>query len=53
MNECHDLVHIVILDISGVYCRIYDDMRCTFDKFRELQRQYYENKDYKIVFLDE
>lgn len=45
-------VHIVILDVSGVYCRIYDDIRCTFDKFAELQKQYHDDPNYKVIFLD-
>lgn len=48
----NNLVHIVILDVSGVYCRIYDDIRCTFDKFTELQKQYHDDSNYKVIFLD-
>ena len=44
------LVHVLILDISGIYSSIYDEFWCNLDKVNETINGY-SNKRYKVVII--
>lgn len=51
-NISDNLIHIVILDISGIYVQIHN--QGYFDKasVEEINRQYSDNKHWKVIELE-
>lgn len=52
-NISENLVHVVILDISGIYAQIHN--QGYFDKtmIDEIKYQYSDTKRWRVVVLDE
>ena len=46
-----DLVHIVILDISGVYAQIYDQGFFTKDSIDKIFREYNDETHWRVITL--
>lgn len=47
-----DSIHIVILDISGVYVQIYDQGYFDLETVEEIHRQYSDTKHWRVLVLD-
>ena len=53
INMSDNLVHVVILDISGVYAQIHN--QGYFDKLSidDIKKQYSDTEHWRVVVLDE
>lgn len=52
-NINENILHIVILDISGIYAQIHNQGyfdKCTLDEIKE---QYSDTKHWRVVVLDD
>lgn len=47
-----DLVHIIILDISGIYAQIYDQGYFTKDSLDSIFGEYNDESHWRVVTLD-
>lgn len=46
-----DLIRVVVLDISGVYTLIYDELYCSKEKYNDVLIKYDKSDKYKIVII--
>ena len=47
-----NLVHIVILDISGIYAQIYNDGYFERSQIGSIKEQYSNEKHWRVVIVD-
>lgn len=52
VNLQPDLVHIIILDISGIYAQIYDQGFFTKDSIDKIFGEYNDESHWRVVALD-
>lgn len=50
LNE--NLVHIIILDISGVYAQIHNQGYFDDNQIEEIERQYSDTKHWRVIVLE-
>ena len=48
-----NLVHIVILDISGIYTQIHNQGYFSGQEIEEIKQQYSDTRRWRVVVLDE
>ena len=48
-----NLVHIVILDISGIYAQIHNQGYFDKSSINEIKQQYSDTERWRVVVLDE
>ena len=48
-----NLVHIVILDISGIYTQIHNQGYFSEQEVEEINQQYSDTERWRVVVLDE
>lgn len=53
VNLQPDLVHIIILDISGIYAQIYDQGFFTKDSIDKIFGEYNDESHWRVVALDQ
>lgn len=46
-----NLIHIVILDIGGVYTQIYDEWYFTFTELEKIKKDYSDINKFKIITI--
>lgn len=51
INE--NLVHVIILDISGVYAQIHNQGYFDKEQIEEIKSQYSDKQRWRVVVLDE
>lgn len=51
MEIADNLIHVVILDISGVYAQIHNDGYFNKMSLDEIERQYSDETRWKIVII--
>lgn len=42
---------VIILDISGIYTQIYDELYCTAEKYESLLENFVDSDRYRIVVV--
>ena len=47
-----NLIHIVILDISGIYAQIHNQGYFEKDSINDIKEQYADAKHWKVIVLD-
>lgn len=47
-----DIKHVVILDISGIYARIYNDGYFEEETVENIRQQYSDSKHWRVLVLD-
>ncbi len=47
-----NLVHIVILDISGIYAQIHNQGYFDKEQITDIQQQYSDTKHWRVLVLD-
>ena len=47
-----NLVHIIILDISGIYAQIYNDGYFDKSQIESIKEQYSNEKRWRVVIVD-
>lgn len=47
-----NIIHIVILDISGVYAQIYNQGYFEKESLKEIKDQYSDTKHWRVLVLD-
>lgn len=50
LNE--SIIHVVILDISGIYAQIYNQGYFDKENIEWIQQQYSDTKHWKVLILD-
>lgn len=49
MEVKSDIVRLLIVDISGAYSKIYDEVFVSKDKEDKIRNKYNENDNYKVI----
>ena len=44
-----DIIRLLIVDISGTYSKIYDEVFVSKDKENKIRNKYNENNNYKVI----
>lgn len=47
-----DIIHVVILDISGIYVQMHNDGYFDKETVEDIQKQYSDTKHWKVFTLD-
>lgn len=47
-----NIIHVVILDISGTYAQIHNDGYFEKETIEEIQQQYSDTKRWRVIVLD-
>lgn len=47
-----NIIHVVILDISGIYAQIHNDGYFEKETIKEIRQQYSDTKHWKVLILD-
>lgn len=50
INE--NLIHIIILDISGIYSQIHNQGYFSMESVKDIQKQYSDQKHWRVLVLD-
>ena len=53
VDMSENIVHVVILDISGVYAQIHNQGYFDKTSIDEIQKQYSDTERWRVVVLDE
>lgn len=49
---CNDSLRVVVLDISGLYTQIYDEIYCTRDKLEGIRNKYNNTMLWRVIVLE-
>lgn len=47
-----NIIHVVILDISGIYAQIHNDGYFEKETIKEIRQQYSDTKHWEVLILD-
>lgn len=46
-----DIIRVVVLDTSGIYCQIFDEVYCKSNEYQDIVDKYSVSKKYKVVLV--
>lgn len=52
METNNDIVQVIILDISGVYAQIHDQIFCSHEKADKFSKKYSDKNQWNVLVLD-
>lgn len=52
-NIPDNLIHIIILDVSGIYAQIYNQGYFDEESVKEIKKQYSGSKHWRIIELED
>lgn len=42
---------VIVLDISGIYCQIYDEIYCSNERYKNILEEFGVSDKYKVVLI--